>query len=189
MACGALETLQARGVLVPEDVAVVGFNDDDEGRAILPALTTVRQPVEKMAQAAVSALLALLAERPVAELVTTAPGTGGAPIVRLPVTRRDPGGRPRQSETPSQPVITSHAALVTQIVRATGASEIAVARLLADFQADLDPNPKGAFLGTLNDLLQRDALTDRDVSVWHAGLSVMRGGLLPALAATAAPVC
>ena len=70
MACGAVEMLQARGVLVPEDVAVVGFNDDDEGRAILPALTTVRQPVEKMAHAAVSALLALLAERPVAELVT-----------------------------------------------------------------------------------------------------------------------
>ena len=61
MACGALETLQARGILVPEDVAVVGFNDDDEGRAILPALTTVRQPVEKMAQAAVATLMALLA--------------------------------------------------------------------------------------------------------------------------------
>ena len=70
MACGALETLQARGILVPEDVAVVGFNDDDEGRAILPALTTVRQPVEKMAQAAVSTLMALLSAQPAAELVT-----------------------------------------------------------------------------------------------------------------------
>jgi len=44
MACGVLETLQARGIRVPDDVAVIGFNDDDEGRAILPALTTVRQP-------------------------------------------------------------------------------------------------------------------------------------------------
>ena len=51
-------------------------------------------------------------------------------------------------------MITSHAALITQIVQATGASESAIARLLADFQADLEPNPKGAFLGTLNDLLQ-----------------------------------
>ena len=84
-------------------------------------------------------------------------------------------------------MVTPHAALVTQIVRATGASESAVVRLVADFQADLEANPRGAFLGTLNDLLQRDALADRDVSVWHAGLSVMRGGLLPALAATALP--
>ena len=186
MACGALETLQARGVLVPEDVAVVGFNDDDEGRAILPALTTVRQPVEKMAQAAVSALLALLDGRTRGRAGDATFGAGGAPVVRLPVPRRDPGGRPR-SETPSPPVITSHAALVTQIVRATGASESAVVRLLADFQADLEANPKGAFLGTLNDLLQRDALADRDVSVWHAGLSAMRGGLLPALVATVVP--
>ncbi len=70
MACGAVETLQARGILVPEDVAVIGFNDDEEGRAILPALTTVRQPVEMMAQAAVAALMDLLANRPTAELVT-----------------------------------------------------------------------------------------------------------------------
>ena len=186
MACGALETLQARGVLVPEDVAVVGFNDDDEGRAILPALTTVRQPVEKMAQAAVSTLMALLSAQPAAELVTLPLEL----VVRRSCGCLSPGvlqAAVRASETPSQPVITSHAALVTQIVRATGASEIAIARLLADFQADLEANPKGAFLGTLNDLLQRDALADRDVSVWHAGLSVMRGGLLPALAATAVP--
>ena len=186
MACGALETLQARGVLVPEDVAVVGFNDDDEGRAILPALTTVRQPVEKMAQAAVATLMALLAAQPAAQLVTLPLEL----VVRRSCGCLSPGvlqAAVRASETPSPPVITSHAALVTQIVRATGASESAVVRLLADFQADLEANPKGAFLGTLNDLLQRDALADKDVSVWHAGLSAMRGGLLPSLAATALP--
>ena len=186
MACGALETLQARGVLVPEDVAVVGFNDDDEGRAILPALTTVRQPVETMAQAAVATLMALLSAQPAAELVALPLEL----VVRRSCGCLSPGvlqAAVRASETPSPPVVTSHAALVAQIVRATGASESAITRLVADFQADLEANPKGAFLGTLNDLLQRDALADRDVSVWHAGLSAMRGGLLPALAARAVP--
>jgi LacI family transcriptional regulator len=70
MACGVLETLQARGIRVPEDVAVIGFNDDDEGRAILPALTTVRQPVERMGRTAVSTLMALLSERTVPGVVT-----------------------------------------------------------------------------------------------------------------------
>ena len=64
MACGVLETLQVRSIRVPDTVAVVGFNDDDEGRAILPALTTVRQPVESMARAAVAALMALLGAAP-----------------------------------------------------------------------------------------------------------------------------
>ena len=249
MACGALETLQTRGILVPEDVAVVGFNDDDEGRAILPALTTVRQPVEKMAQTAVSTLMALLSAQPAAELVTLplelvvrrscgclSPGViqaavRGAMILSpknssansLTNTSRlaaDQHGflrikreksvqirvNPRQLVTRSArfhqlPSLVSHpepvegwlalptpdAALIAQMAQVTGASALAVARLVADFQADLDPHPKGAFLGTLNDLLQRDALADRDVSVWHAGLSVMRGGLLPALAASAVP--
>ena len=97
MACGALETLQARGVLVPEDVAVVGFNDDDEGRAILPALTTVRQPVEKMAQAAVVDADGAAGRATSGRAGDAAPGAGGAPVVRLPVPRRAPGGCPRRA--------------------------------------------------------------------------------------------
>ena len=94
MACGALETLQTRGILVPEDVAVVGFNDDDEGRAILPALTTVRQPVEKMAQTAVSTLMALLStsQRPSSSSLPWNWSCAGR-VVASP--RRAPHGRPR----------------------------------------------------------------------------------------------
>src|SRR5688572_25706112 len=43
MALGALDALRTRGIRVPEDVAVVGFDDIDEARFAMPPLTTVRQ--------------------------------------------------------------------------------------------------------------------------------------------------
>jgi DNA-binding LacI/PurR family transcriptional regulator len=49
MAQGALTVLRAAGRRVPEDVAVVGFDDSSAALACEPRLTTVRQPVEDMA--------------------------------------------------------------------------------------------------------------------------------------------
>jgi LacI family transcriptional regulator len=45
MAIGAMEALRAAQIRVPEDVAVIGFDDMEEASFISPALTTVRQPV------------------------------------------------------------------------------------------------------------------------------------------------
>jgi len=49
MAQGALLALQDRNVRVPEDVAVVGFDDSAVAKACRPPLTTIRHPVEDMA--------------------------------------------------------------------------------------------------------------------------------------------
>jgi DNA-binding LacI/PurR family transcriptional regulator len=49
MAQGALTVLRTAGRRVPEDVAVVGFDDSSAALACEPPLTTVRQPVEDMA--------------------------------------------------------------------------------------------------------------------------------------------
>lgn len=49
MAQGALLTLRDRGRRVPEDVALVGFDDSSAATACRPMLTTIRQPVEDMA--------------------------------------------------------------------------------------------------------------------------------------------
>ena len=45
MAAGALHVLRERGRAVPEEVAVVGFNDILTARHTRPALTTIRQPI------------------------------------------------------------------------------------------------------------------------------------------------
>ncbi|MCW8217089.1 substrate-binding domain-containing protein, partial [Streptomyces griseolus] len=52
----------ARGRRVPEDVAVVGFDDSGVAAACRPPLTTVRQPVEDMAAEMARLLLDRLAE-------------------------------------------------------------------------------------------------------------------------------
>lgn len=58
MASGALQALAAAGRRVPEDVAVIGFDDSLIAGCTTPPLTSVRQPVEEMAAAATRALLA-----------------------------------------------------------------------------------------------------------------------------------
>ena len=57
MAVGALIALRAEGRRVPDDVAVVGFDDAPLAATTRPALTTVRQPLEAMTQAMVELLL------------------------------------------------------------------------------------------------------------------------------------
>ncbi|WP_053756162.1 LacI family DNA-binding transcriptional regulator [Streptomyces sp. AS58] len=51
MALGACQYLRERGVSVPGDIAVVGFDDSSAATECGPPLTTVRQPVEHMAAA------------------------------------------------------------------------------------------------------------------------------------------
>jgi DNA-binding LacI/PurR family transcriptional regulator len=61
MAAGALRALRAAGRRVPEDVAVVGFEDSAVARYAQPPLTTVRQPIEEMGRQATRLLLAKVA--------------------------------------------------------------------------------------------------------------------------------
>ncbi len=48
MAAGAISALAAAGRRVPDDVAVVGFDDSPVATTVRPALTSVRQPIEEM---------------------------------------------------------------------------------------------------------------------------------------------
>jgi DNA-binding LacI/PurR family transcriptional regulator len=60
MAAGALAALRAAGRRVPEDVAVGGFDDSAVAVSTHPPLTTIRQPLELVAQETVRLLLELI---------------------------------------------------------------------------------------------------------------------------------
>ena len=60
MAIGAMEALRTAGRRVPEDVAVVGFDDITFASLVSPALTTVAQPKYRMGQLAMERLLQLM---------------------------------------------------------------------------------------------------------------------------------
>ena len=74
LACGALLEAQARGIAVPDALALLGFGDFVLGRQLAPGLSTVHLPRLEIGQATAAALLASLA------------GGKPAPDQRLPWT-------------------------------------------------------------------------------------------------------
>ncbi|WP_434443931.1 LacI family DNA-binding transcriptional regulator [Lentzea sp. E54] len=72
MATGALTVLREHGKRVPQDVAVVGFNDIVTAQHTQPALTTVRQPIEALGREMTRMLIRLLnGEQPTSLILPT----------------------------------------------------------------------------------------------------------------------
>ncbi len=72
-ATGVLDAVRQAGRRVPEDVAVVGFDDVTIARHLSPPLTTVRAPIQEAGRQAVRALLSLLYSEPVKQQITLLP--------------------------------------------------------------------------------------------------------------------
>jgi LacI family transcriptional regulator len=97
-ALGAMECLQRRGIRVPEDVSVAGFDDSYLARYAAPPLTTVRLPAYEMGVAAPAMALPALAR--------TSPSSDGRefPVELCPrvstgdIVDREEGGSGRRSD-------------------------------------------------------------------------------------------
>lgn len=61
VAAGAMEVLHRRGIHIPRDIGVVGFDDSSWALRCRPALSTVRQPAETLGQRAAAQVLEQLA--------------------------------------------------------------------------------------------------------------------------------
>ncbi|WP_442817689.1 substrate-binding domain-containing protein [Streptomyces sp. NBC_01591] len=57
MAAGARQALGEAGRRIPDDVALIGFDDSAVARHLDPALTSVRQPIEEMGRTMARVLL------------------------------------------------------------------------------------------------------------------------------------
>ncbi|MFD7922618.1 LacI family DNA-binding transcriptional regulator [Streptomyces sp. NPDC059740] len=86
VAAGALLAARRRGLRVPEDLSITGFDDIDVSRVTHPQLTTVRQPLQEMGRMAVSLLMRLVRRHTVEALhvelateLTIRGSTGPAP--------------------------------------------------------------------------------------------------------------
>lgn len=65
MAMGAMLTIKARGLRIPQDISVMGFDDIHFARYADPPLTTVAQPKEELGGEAMTMLIEILAKRDV----------------------------------------------------------------------------------------------------------------------------
>ena len=60
MAIGALNAVFARGLTVPNDISIVGFDDIEFARYTNPSLTTVKRPIEKISSLGAKKMLEIL---------------------------------------------------------------------------------------------------------------------------------
>ena len=178
-ALAALQAFQARGIRVPQDVALAGVNDNRAGRVATPPLTSVALPFYQLGERAAETLLALVDGETVAEPVTLQ----GRLIIRescgcsdrdVEAATSDGGGGA------GQPADSLAAAMALAMHRFSspavdGQAREVVAAFLADVRGEAD-----GFLRVLNEALDR-ARVGRDVAVWQRGLSVLRRELTPGL--------
>lgn len=139
-ALGAIEVLRAHGRRVPEDVALVGFDDVDEARIADPPLTTVRQRFDMLGSAAINLLLDQLAGRAVPKGAISQPT---ALVVRRSCGCDEFQFSPRPAETSA--ALDWRAALARDLV----------ALLLYPFQPDPQSAPAQVWPGveTLTDVI------------------------------------
>jgi Transcriptional regulators len=108
MALGIFHVAHRRGLAIPNDLAVVGFDGLVEGAQFTPSLTTISQPLGELGQLAVREMLRLVANEPAqgitrsATLATELIIRESAPAAANTTTRRS-AGRGQAASTPIQP--------------------------------------------------------------------------------------
>lgn len=185
MAVGALQALQSLGVHIPDQVAVVGFDDLDVAVTTTPPLTTVRQPTVALGRRAVELLLAQLRGETTPERVLLAtelitrqscgclarPSTGQADQ-RLGTARLFEAAMNGRREGTLAEMRHELGDLPSG---ATGPEQ-----LFESFVADVTGRRAGAFLTSV-DLVLRSSIGNGDLGVWQGALSALRRNALPCL--------
>jgi signal transduction histidine kinase/DNA-binding LacI/PurR family transcriptional regulator/AraC-like DNA-binding protein/DNA-binding response OmpR family regulator len=188
---GALEELQARGIRVPDQVALVGVNDVREGRFVTPPLTSVRLPFYEEGKKAVEMLLALLAGEQVPDKVALpcklrVRQSCGCMLPSVVQGAADSVIRPPAGETFETALAARREAVLEAMIQAAETSGKALdpdwaAQLLDLFAAEVVGNPEatGIFLRELDHVLREVMLTDGQVGDWQNVVSALRRHTLP----------
>ncbi|MCP4543814.1 MAG: substrate-binding domain-containing protein [Chloroflexi bacterium] len=187
-AISAMEELQARGVRVPDDVAVVGFDNIEEGRYVTPPLTTAPSLVYEQGQRATAMVLTLLEGGQVPERVilpTQVVVRQSCGCVAPAVAQAAVGKVPKFDEAFEVALATRRQEILSEMVQAVEASLLVdvtsewAEQLLDTFVADLKGGTSETFVSTLNEIL-RQAMGG-NVAAWQGALSVLRYHALPYL--------
>ena len=196
----ALQTIQAQGIRIPEDVAVVGFDNFPEGRSAMLPLTTVQPPFYEMGQKAVEMVLALMAGEQVPDQVTLpgrvvrreSCGCSLAPVLQAAVEEVTASGGTLDAALAGRREPTLSAMKAELGTPIAGLKPQWAEQLLDAFAADVthssngpspaEPSPSapGAFVKALDEPLRQVTNADA-VEAWQGVLSEMRRHTLPCL--------
>lgn len=183
MAIGALRALEARGIRVPQDKLVAGFDDIEMGRHIAPPLTTVRQPLHAQGKRAAETLLALLA------------GEEVPPRTTLPtelVVRRSCGcfsqtvkrAAARGGPSAPTPLIEQREAVLAELAQVAGLRPEWSACLFDAFSEALETGSPESMLLPFDSILDQAVEAGYPVIRWQDALSALRRLTRPALTAS-----
>jgi PAS domain S-box-containing protein len=188
MALDTLRKLQAQGIRIPGDVAIVGFNDDLEGQGIAPPLTSVALPFYEQGQRALEMLLALLVSDRVPEqaalhaklmvrqscgCTSTAVAQAAVGSVAIAKGSLDMALAARQAEILAE--------AMQRLGPTQGQASEWVERLLGRFAAEVQRQASGEFVRELDNILRQVYLADGDVAAWQHVVSTLRRRVLPYL--------
>jgi DNA-binding LacI/PurR family transcriptional regulator len=186
MALAILHVFQECGIRVPQDVALVGFDDLGPARAVTPPLTTVKYSFETLGRQAANALLAGLAGEDVPEqmvvplnvIVRESCGCRDANVTRAAVsfehTTEQPASAGKMSSSSKQAEILT--AIQHLIEPRTDMSDW----VLSVVEAFLSACQKGVArhgLDVLQEVLRQVVAAEGDVEIWQDIVSVMRNQL------------
>jgi DNA-binding LacI/PurR family transcriptional regulator/signal transduction histidine kinase len=191
MAIGAFEALQMRGIQVPESIALTGFDDVHEARALGVPLTTVRQPFFDMGKQAVELLLRRIAGEPLPQSIITSTQL----IVRwscgcLPESVRGVIVEKKDVARTSHLDDKKDAALRNLLLAAEMAEDdpqVAAFKLAAEQAWDglieslRDAKHGDSFLHSVELLIAALVPHTEDASIWHNVISVLRKHALAGL--------
>ena len=177
LALGALQALRKRERRVPEDVAVIGFDDVGEARFSSPPLTTVRQPLYEQGSQAARILMDALEGKPVPEEIV---------LHTELVVRQSCGCSPkwegsRITDLPHGPDDT-RASRWRRVARAIAhlvplespALEVGWNQRLVDAFVDDVERDGSAFLSQLGDALEATGQAGGDLSPWYQLIDTIR---------------
>jgi DNA-binding LacI/PurR family transcriptional regulator/signal transduction histidine kinase len=193
MAISALTALEAHGLRIPRDVAVVGFDDIEAAKSITPPLSTVRQPLFMLGKKAGEMLLALLHSEEIPEQITlpmelvrrrscgclpqiVTQGTTGPTTVSVQMTDQS-------SDTIA---VVRPEIILAEIAEALQSSKMSLdssrmETLLNAFIADLKGETTYIFLQTFEELLNQTAAAGDEIDLWQDILSRLRQHIRPYL--------
>jgi phosphoserine phosphatase RsbU/P len=180
MALGAIEALRAQGLRVPRDLPITGFDDLVVARLGNPSLSTVAQPFERMAEAAIDFLLGQMAgdrTSAVSELTTEFFARRSCGCVH---GRRERFRRPQADDVAREPVELSSGLAprvkpkLLDVFRASGKGGPDDAeRLLKAAEAELG-GAAHAFTHTIEEMLDESGGDDERYRTLHNAVSCLR---------------
>ena len=181
MALGALDVLAERGISVPGDVAVTGFDDLEITRVAVPPLTTVRQPTEALGREGLRRLVSLMngVEEPlsselVAQIVERR--SCGCANVGAQQRTRGAGNKGRSFESAIVERRTLICAELSRVAHGAlfGAGAGWEQRLLAALLNDLTGQGPSAFIPAIDQIMVKLQRAGGSLSVCQAVLGVLR---------------